>query len=160
MPGKPAIMAVNRGSSMPDKGQLAVDKFVEGYNCAQSVVFAFHEECGLGEDAALKVSGGFGGGMGRKQEVCGAVTGGIMVLGLRRDRAMRGSPVTEDLHRATREFMDGFAARNGSYLCRDLLSGGDLITEEGYRRVVEAGLFAKVCKECVRSAAEMLEKMA
>ncbi|MGA3096558.1 MAG: C-GCAxxG-C-C family protein [Bryobacteraceae bacterium] len=145
---------------MPDKGQLAVDKFVEGYNCAQSVVFAFHEECGLGEDAALKVSGGFGGGMGRKQEVCGAVTGGIMILGLRRDRAMRGSPVTEDLHRATREFMDGFAARNGSYLCRDLLSGGDLITEEGYRRVVEAGLFAKVCKECVRSAAEMLEKMA
>ena len=145
---------------MPDKGQLAVDKFVEGYNCAQSVVFAFHDECGLGEDTALKVSGGFGAGMGRKQEVCGAVTGGIMILGLRRDRAMRGSPVTEDLHRATREFMDAFAARNGSYLCRDLLSGGDLSTEEGYRRVVEAGLFAKVCKQCVRSAAEMLENMA
>ena len=145
---------------MPDKGQLAVDKFVEGYNCAQSVVFAFHDECGLSEDAALKVSGGFGGGMGRKQEVCGAVTGGIMILGLRRERATRGSPVTEDLFRATREFMDGFAARNGSYLCRDLLSGYDLSSAEGYRRIVEAGLFAKVCKECVRCAEEMIEKTA
>ena len=154
------MIVVNRGYGMPDKGQLAVDKFVEGYNCAQSVVFAFHDECGLSEDAALKVSGGFGGGMGRKQEVCGAVTGGIMILGLRRDRATRGSPVTEDLFRATREFMDGFAARNGSYLCRDLLSGYDLSSAEGYRRIVEAGLFAKVCKECVRCAAEMIEKTA
>jgi len=145
---------------MPDKGQLAVDKFVEGYNCAQSVVFAFHGECGLGEDEALRISGGFGGGMGRKQEVCGAVTGGIMVLGLRRERAMRGSPVTEDLHRATREFMDAFAARHGSYLCRDLLLGIDMSSPEGYRRIMEAGLFAKVCKECVRTAAEMLEKLA
>ena len=145
---------------MSDKGQLAVDKFVEGYNCAQSIVFAFHDECGLSEDAALRVSCGFGGGMGRKQEVCGAVTGGIMILGLRRDRGARGSPVTEDLFRATREFMDGFAARNGSYLCRDLLSGGDLSSEEGYRRITEAGLFAKVCKQCVRSAAEMLQNMA
>jgi len=154
------MIVVNRGYGMPDKGQLAVDKFVEGYNCAQSVVCAFHDECGLSEDAALKVSGGFGGGMGRKQEVCGAVTGGIMILGLRRDRATRGSPVTEDLFRATREFMDGFAARNGSYLCRDLLSGYDLSSAEGYRRIVEAGLFAKVCKECVRCAAEMIEKTA
>jgi C_GCAxxG_C_C family probable redox protein len=154
------MIVVNRGYSVPDKGQLAVDKFVEGYNCAQSVVFAFHDECGLGEDEALRISGGFGGGMGRKQEVCGAVTGGIMILGLRRERAVRGSPVTEDLHRATREFMEGFAARHGSYLCRDLLSGHDLSTAEGYRRVMEAGLFAKVCKECVRSAAELLQNMA
>ena len=142
---------------MPDKGQVAVDKFVEGYNCAQSVVFAFCDECGIGEDAALKVSCGFGGGMGRKQEVCGAVTGGIMVLGLRRGRGTRdGRPVTEDLYPRVREFMDGFAVRNGSYLCRDLLSGCDLTSEEGQRRFKEDGLLEKVCKQCVRSAAELL----
>ena len=146
---------------MPDKGQLAVDKFVEGYNCAQSILFAFCDECGLSEDAALKVSCGFGAGMGRKQEVCGAVAGGIMVLGLRRGRGTRdGRSVTEDLYPVIREFMDGFAVRNGSYLCRDLLPGCDLTSEEGQRRFKEQGLSEKVCKPCVRSVAEMLQQSA
>jgi C_GCAxxG_C_C family probable redox protein len=146
---------------MPDKGQLAVDKFAEGYNCAQSVMFAFCDECGLSEDAALKVSCGFGAGMGRKQEVCGAVAGGIMVLGLRHGRgAQESRSVTEALYTMTREFMDGFAVRNGSYLCRDLLAGYELTSEEGQRRFKEQGLLEKVCKPCVRSAAELLQKMA
>jgi len=153
-------MVVNRGPNMPDRAQLAVDKFAEGYNCAQSVVFAFCDECGLSPDAALKVSCGFGGGMGRKQEVCGAVTGGIMILGLRRGRGTaEGRPVTEALYQETREFMDAFAARTGGYLCRDLLSGCDLTSEEGRRRFKEDGLSEKVCKQCVRSAAQVLEKM-
>ena len=130
---------------MPDKGQMAVDKYAEGYNCAQSVVFAFCDECGIGQDAALKVSCGFGGGMGRKQEVCGAVVGGIMVLGLLRGRGTAdGRSVAEALYPMTREFMDAFAARNGSYLCRDLLSGCDLKSEEGQRYLKEQGLVEKV----------------
>ena len=154
-------MVVNRGSNVPDKGQLAVDKFAEGYNCAQSVMFAFYDECGLSQDAALKVACGFGAGMGRKQEVCGAVTGGIMVLGLRRGRGTQdGRSATEALYPMTREFMDAFAERNGSYLCRDLLAGCELTSEEGQRRFKEDGLLEKVCKPCVRCAAELLQKMA
>ena len=146
---------------MPDQGQVAVDKCAEGYNCAQSVMFAFCDECGLTPDAALKVSCGFGAGMGRKQEVCGAVAGGIMVLGLLRGRGARdGRSVTEALYPMTREFMDAFAAQNGSYLCRDLLPGCELTSEEGQRRFKQDGLFEKVCKPCVRSAAEILQKMA
>jgi C_GCAxxG_C_C family probable redox protein len=142
---------------VPDKGQLAVDKFAEGYNCAQSIMFAFCDECGLSQDAALKVACGFGAGMGRKQEVCGAVAGGIMVLGLRRGRGARDPrSVTEDLYPRVREFMDAFAARNGSCLCRDLLSGCELTSEEGQRRFWEDGLHEKVCKPCVRSAVELL----
>ena len=146
---------------MPDKAQSAVDKFVEGYNCAQSIMFAFCDECGLSQDAALKVSCGFGAGMGRKQEVCGAVAGGVMVLGLRHGRGTAdGRSVTEALYPMTREFMDAFAVRNGSYLCRDLLSGCDLTSDEGQRQFRERGLLEKVCKPCVRSAAEILQKMA
>jgi hypothetical protein len=55
--------------------------------------------------------------------------------------------------------MDAFAARTGGYLCRDLLSGCDLTSEEGRRRFKEDGLSEKVCKQCVRSAAQVLEKM-
>ena len=56
--------------------------------------------------------------------------------------------------------MDAFAVRNGSYLCRDLLSGCDLRSEEGQRHFKAHGLFEKVCKPCVRSAAEILQEMA
>jgi C_GCAxxG_C_C family probable redox protein len=99
--------------------------------------------------------------MGRKQEVCGAVTGGVMVLGLRHGRgAADRRSVTEALYPMTREFMDGFAARNSSYLCRDLLSGCDLTSEEGQRYFKEHGLLEKVCKPCVRSAAKILQQMA
>lgn len=154
-------MVVKRGSNMPDKAQSAVDKFAEGYNCAQSIVFAFRDECGLSDDAALKVSCGFGAGMGRKQEVCGAVAGGVMVLGLLRGRGTHdGNSVTEDLYPRVREFMDRFAIRNGSYLCRNLLPDCDLTSEEGQHHFKEDGLREKVCKQCVRSAAELLQKMA
>ena len=74
---------------MSNRTNIAVDKFLSGYNCAQSVLYAFREEIGLGDDMALKIACGLGAGMGRKQEVCGAVTGGILVLGLRHGRGPR-----------------------------------------------------------------------
>ena len=81
----------------------ATAKFTSGYNCAQSVLWAFRDEVGLEEDVALKLATGLGAGMGRKQEVCGAVTGGILVLGLRHgrgradDRAFSGGDFFQDL---------------------------------------------------------------
>jgi len=109
------------------KAQIASERFAEGYNCAQAVMFAFSEDCGLSPDLALKAACGFGGGMGRKQEVCGAVTGAILVLSLRQGRGIQEGPaVTQDTYKSVREFMDAFAARNGSCICLDLLSGCDV----------------------------------
>ncbi|MCX6621140.1 MAG: C-GCAxxG-C-C family protein [Acidobacteria bacterium] len=145
---------------MSNHAETAARKHAEGYNCAQAVMFAFAGECGLSEDAALKGACGFGGGMGRKQEVCGAVTAGILVLGhwygrgTQEDRA-----VGQEAYRKTGIFMDAFAARNGSYVCRDLLSGCDLGTEEGQKIYRENELSTRVCRQCVRSAAEILEGM-
>ena len=145
---------------MSDKGQLAVDKFGEGYNCAQSVAFAFYDECGLSQDAALKVSCGFGAGMGRKQEVCGAVSGGILALGLRHGRGEREDRSrTETTYVKTRELMDRFAAKHGSCICRDLLGGCELLTEEGQRHYKANDLLNKTCKPCVQTVGEILEDL-
>jgi len=157
--GMRAIIVVKRGSSMSDKGQMAVDKFMEGYNCAQSVVFAFCEECGSAGCGAQ--------GSVRFRRRHGPQAGGVRRCDGRRHgpraaarpRHARGPPVTEALYPMTREFMDGFAVRNGSYLCRDLLSGCELTSEEGQRQFKERGLLEKVCKPCVRSAAELLGKL-
>ena len=68
---------------MSAKTEVAVEKFVSGYNCAQSILYAFGPDLGLEGETALKVATGLGGGLGVSGEVCGAVTGGILALGLK-----------------------------------------------------------------------------
>ena len=139
---------------------MATAKFLSGYNCAQSVLYAFHDEVGLDEDLALKIATGLGAGMARKQEVCGAVTGGILVLGLRHGRGNAADrSATEQTYQRTRALMDAFAAKHGSCVCRRLLQGVDLATDEGQRRFKGDDLLNKVCKPCVQGVVEILERM-
>ncbi len=145
---------------MSNTREVAANKFLSGYNCAQSVLYAFRGEAGLSEDLALKIATGLGAGMGRKQEVCGAVTGGILVLGLRHGRSSTGDrSAAEQTHRATRELMDRFAARHGSWLCRKLLQGCDLSTEDGQRQFKANDFLNKVCRPCVETVVDILEQM-
>jgi len=140
------------------KAEQAISKFVEGYNCAQSVRHAFCEDLQMDQDTALKMTCGFGAGMGRKGEVCGAVTGGIMALGAKHGRGENEDrTATEATYARTRELMDQFAQRHGTCLCRELLNGCDLTTEEGRKSFGENDLFNKICKPCVQSAVEILE---
>ena len=62
-------------------GEKAKALFTEGYNCAQAVFAAFSDVTGIDFETSVKLSSGFGGGMGRMREVCGAVSGMFMVLG-------------------------------------------------------------------------------
>ena len=71
---------------MNNRTEMAVSKFSEGYNCAQSVLYSFCDDIHLDKNTALKMACGFGAGMGRKEEVCGAVTGGIIVIGAKYGR--------------------------------------------------------------------------
>jgi C_GCAxxG_C_C family probable redox protein len=145
---------------MSDKSNMAVEEFLSGYNCAQSVFAAFCEETGISDDMALKISCGLGGGMGRNQEVCGAVSGGILVLGLRHGRGVsEEQSATTVTYQKTREFMSRFAERNGSYICRELLNDCDLNTEAGQQEFKDNDMKNRICKVCVESAVEILEKI-
>ena len=79
-----------------EKAAAAKALFMEGYNCSQAVVGAWAEDIGLDSETAYKIASGFGGGIGRMREVCGAFTGAVMVLGLKfgntigNDRAAKG----------------------------------------------------------------------
>ena len=57
---------------MSVRSEIAIAKFTQGFNCAQSIIYAFSDDLGIDKDTALKIACGFGAGMGRKQEVCGA----------------------------------------------------------------------------------------
>ncbi len=122
------------------------------------MLYAFRDESAMDEDTALKVACGLGAGMGRKQEVCGAVTGGILVLGLRHGRGSRDErPAMEATYAKTRELMERFADRHGSCICRVLLNGCDPSTEEGKKQFKEKDLLNVVCRPCVQTVVEILE---
>lgn len=103
--------------------QKAKEYFDKGYNCAQAVVLAFCDKTGLTEEQAAAMSSSFGGGMGKMGEVCGAVSGMFMVLGL-----VEGVYAPEDKeakmahYQKVRVLADKFKAENGSIICRELLA--------------------------------------
>jgi C_GCAxxG_C_C family probable redox protein len=145
---------------MESRTEIATAKFMEGYNCAQAVIYSFCDDLTLDKNAALKIACGFGGGMGRKEEVCGAVSAGIIVLGNQYGRGEKDDrAVTEAMYKKTREFMDSFAEKHGTFICRNLLASCKLTTDEGQKQARQKELMDKVCKPCIRSAVEIVESM-
>jgi C_GCAxxG_C_C family probable redox protein len=142
---------------MKTKTETAIAKFLSGYNCAQSILYAYGPDCGLEGEMALKLPTGLGAGMARQGEVCGAVTGGVLVLGLKYGRGDgQDRAATELTYRKTMELMARFEEEHGSCLCRVLLEGCDLRTEDGQRRFKEGDLLHKTCLRCVETVSETL----
>ena len=140
--------------------ELAVKKFEASYNCAQSVLWAFTDEFGIDSDLLLRISCGFGGGISRRQEMCGAVSGAIMALGLRYGQGEgKDRSFTENTYTKATEFIKRFEAIHGSCCCKILLLDADLTTQEGKEFVAANNLREKVCKCCVRTAVEIVEEM-
>lgn len=126
--------------------ERALEKFNSGYNCAQAVIFALAGDAGLDPDLAVKLSTGFGGGFGRKQEVCGAVSGAVMALSMKYGRGEGEAREKADrCYEKVREYIDAFKAESGALLCRDLLSGCNTLTEEGQRFYKEHKLRDRCC---------------
>ena len=104
------------------KKEIAKNYFLEGYNCAQSVFLAFAEDEGLNKDIALKIASSFGGGLGAQREVCGAVSGMCMALGLKRGyNSAKDYAVKQKHYLAVQEICAEFKKQNGSIICRELL---------------------------------------
>jgi C_GCAxxG_C_C family probable redox protein len=144
---------------MQSRSEEAVAMMAAGWNCAQSVLGVFCGDLNFEKEAAMKLASGFGAGLARKQEVCGAVTGGIMAVGLKHGQTAAGDKESKErTYRLTRELMARFQAEFGSCLCRDLL-GLDLQTEGGQKKYKEDGLAEKVCLPCVRFAVGVLEEI-
>ena len=143
---------------MKSKSEEAVAMMVEGFNCAQSVLSVFCADLNLNKETALKLATGFGAGMARKQEVCGAVTGGVMAIGLKHGRGLIDErSATENTYLLAGKFMERFAAKHGSCLCRVLLDGCDLLSESGRNFYKENDLSGKICRPCVADAVCILE---
>jgi C_GCAxxG_C_C family probable redox protein len=135
----------------------AQDCLKKGFSCSQSVLSAFMGQFDIDRETALRISSAFGGGMGGQGEVCGAVTGAFMVMGLKYGSV--GQHDDEERERIGKKagmFMGRFKSRNGSILCRDLL-GADIGTPEGLEAAKTKCLFDNICPDVIRCTVEILE---
>jgi len=115
-------MITMNDEELDERVQRAVDNFMAGYGCCQSVVAAFSDLYGLDETLAKKISAGFGGGVGRMRMMCGAVSGIVMLVGLDcgqtegsdRDGKSACYKVVQDLLAKSKE-------ENGSIICAEIL---------------------------------------
>lgn len=106
-----------------DHSQKAAELFLSGRNCSQAVVLAFSDVTHLEDDLAARLSSPFGGGMGRMREVCGAVSGMLMVLGLVYGYDDPGPQDREKkaLYQTVQTLSQQFRDTCGSIICREIL---------------------------------------
>lgn len=100
----------------------AVDYFMQGYGCCQSVVAAFSDLYGMDEEMALKVGAGFGGGVGRLRMMCGAVSGLVVLAGLdcgETDGSNREGKSA--CYKVVQDLLEQFKQANGSIICAEIL---------------------------------------
>lgn len=133
--------------------------FHSGFNCCQSVFGAYASDFGMSEDEAFKLSCGFGGGMGRTKNTCGAVTGAVMAISMKYGKFRQEDTEAKDLtYQKVRDFINEFIKENGSDNCYKLI-GYDLLNADEKKEFIAKDLHIKICRKAVLSAVEILEKM-
>jgi C_GCAxxG_C_C family probable redox protein len=142
-----------------ERSKYAVSLLQSGLNCAQSVLLAFSGDCGISDDTAIGTASGFGGGIARLQETCGAVTGAVIVIGS--VRSMNGDEqeeLKELIYSDIQNFAAEFKNRNGSIKCSEL-TDCNILTKEGRDYFDESKLLETVCSKCVKDSVEILEQI-
>lgn len=136
---------------------LAEQIFREGFSCSQSVLAAFSESIHLDREAALRIAQPFGGGIAQTGQMCGAVYGALMVIGMKYGRIRADDDAAKfKTYEKVKEFLSRFESDKGSTLCRILL-GYDLNDPEQLKAAEEAGRFEDFCPILVRHAVFLLD---
>jgi len=143
-----------------DKTKEALGYFRNKFNCSQSVLTPFGTEFHLSADECLKIATAFGGGMGRQQQTCGAVTGALMAIGLKYGKGINDDEAKKQLtYSKTREFFEEFINIHGSTNCRELLDGLNMTDPEDHKKIMERKLFDLKCEVYVADAVKITEKL-
>ncbi len=138
--------------------EKAVTRFLEGYNCAQSVLLTMFEHWRGENELIPKIATAFGAGIGRCGSICGALTGGVMVIGMKYGT---DEPLVEKRLKAyelASRFYKRFEKQHGSVLCRELI-GYNLSNPEELEKARKANVFEKKCVDFVRNAMEALVEL-
>ena len=136
------------------KSETSAELFNGGFNCAASVISSFCEDYELDTELAVKLACGLGGGCG-EGEVCGAVSAGVLVVGLKHGQHIHGDMGTKaNCYARVTQFLDAFKKKHGVITCRDLLASTTELSEE--ESIAER---RKLCTGYVKDTVDILEEL-
>ncbi|MGA2120878.1 MAG: C-GCAxxG-C-C family protein [Methanoregula sp.] len=141
----------------PTRGDDAAALFRDGWSCSQAVCCAFAKDFGIDEKIALRLSCGLGGGMSHTGNMCGAVSGALMVIGMKYGRTELDDPASkEKTYELGQQFIREFRRRDHAVNCTELI-GYDLSNPKELADAREKKVFQTRCVKFVRDAGEILE---
>lgn len=130
-----------------DKKELAIALHDKKFNCCQAVACAFAEEVGIDEAILFKIGEGFGLGMGCMEGTCGALSGAIMLAGLKNSDGNTSAPATKaDTYKLSKELLQKFVEKTGSSVCKEL-------------KGVETGKMLCSCPDCIKIGVEVAQEV-
>lgn len=139
----------------PEK-EKAIKTFQKSYNCAQAIFSAYSKKVGIKEKDALRISAGFGGGIAMNQEICGALSGAIMLIGCKRFDNKNVKESKKIVYQEVNNFLSAFRKVYGSIKCKDLI-GVDFSNEKELKRARKENVFNKICTNYIESICDLLE---
>ena len=132
---------------MESRIQKTLENHAKGYNCAQAVACANCDLVGMDEQSVFRVTEAFGLGMGGMQATCGAVSGAVLLAGLKSSCGDLEAPVSKGkTYQISKKIVEGFQKKNGSTVCKDL-------------KGVETGERLRSCDGCIEDAAALVEQI-
>ena len=125
--------------------KIADQKHKQGYNCAQAVVCTYCENFGVDEQTAFKMAEAFGAGMGSMENTCGAVSGLLMLLGLKNSSGNTQNSTKASTYKLAKEAIEKFKEMNKSVVCSELkgLNGKEIL---------------RSCPGCIEDACKIAEE--
>ncbi|MBI5404089.1 MAG: C_GCAxxG_C_C family protein [Ignavibacteriae bacterium] len=141
-----------------EKENKALESFEGIFNCSQSVVGAYSEKFGISKGDAVRIAAGFGGGIGRTQGICGAITGGVMVIGLRFFDETDSVKSKETVYNKTKELVEKFEKRNEYSDCYKL-TGVDFSKEGWTDEFKEQKTKENKCNGYIKDVCKILDEM-
>ena len=145
---------------LEDRVHKSVELFKNGYNCSQAVVSAFADIYGFTNSQAMMISSGFGAGIAKTRQMCGAVSGTVMLCGMERGNDEPGNKERPaECFTMVKEILNEFKAENGSTTCADLLGLNGKIKKPGTDETYEVRPCAQKVECAARLFAEHLEKI-
>lgn len=130
-----------------DKKELAIAYHDKNYNCCQAVVCAFAEETGVDAALLFQAAEAFGLGMGGMEGTCGALSGAVMLAGMKNSDGNLNAPSTKaDTYKLAREMVKRFQEKTGSTICKEL-------------KGIETGKVLCSCSDCIRCGVEVVQEV-
>lgn len=131
---------------MSKRAEEAERRHGEGYNCSQAVACSFAKELGFDEETLFRIAEGCGAGMGGMECTCGAVSGAVMVAGMKNSKKGGGKLTKGSTYLLAKRIVENFRKKNGSVICKEL-------------KGIETGKVLRSCPGCIEDAVHIAEEV-